>query len=54
VGTELASADDPGPADACASYAGQSVGAMRARQTVGEIVDELMTEAEEAVTSGTA
>jgi len=38
-----------GPVDARALYAGQSVGAVRSRQTAAEIVAELMDEAERAL-----
>ncbi|HEY7439028.1 MAG TPA: nitronate monooxygenase [Acidimicrobiia bacterium] len=43
--------DHAGDARACALYAGQSVGAVRARQPAGEIVSELVSEAERHLTS---
>jgi NAD(P)H-dependent flavin oxidoreductase YrpB (nitropropane dioxygenase family) len=41
--------DDPGPAEARALYAGQSVGAVHSRQPAAAIITELATQAEQAL-----
>jgi len=43
--THWPTATDTGPIEARALYAGQSVGSVRARQTAGSIVNELINEA---------
>jgi nitronate monooxygenase len=51
---EWPTSDSTGPVEARALYAGQSVGAVRGRQPAAMIVDELVREAERALSEGVA